>query len=394
MPPTKRFAAESPFPGRDTCPVCDRPEPRSRSDTDSAFASWFRRAAPSDHCALGHVAQFGPRYGRRTLGPIQASQHLEGRKYKNDRQRSGHQLTCPWAAGGGQKDNYFEEPNWEPPEDYQLRKLAPDRELESLLYPRVSRRVIRDALDAAEAGCVVLAIEESNWIASIFAGRWAYNVRVERDRDGRPARTFCDCSRDDPCKHAIATWIVWAAGAVVSRPPQPRPRPSATDKAAARSRRSSRRQEEARASEFMTRFLAEQKVRDLVRTGNAGFPWRPFPPQANEALAALGFGFARCDYGWFICTEPVGGRHIIRVKRGVDGGMAARAMGVTPEASPGSIDPLSARVDAALVRLAAGSASADHDREELRSSLDGPVARFAAAMNAIRSDLGDCRSQP
>ena len=112
-------------------------------------------------------------------------------------------------------------PYWNLP-DVPDREVAPDKELEAFLSASVRRKVIRGALDAAEAGCVVIAVEQHNWVASVFAGRWAYDVRIERGPDGRIARSTCNCKGPDaPCVHAVATWITWAAGAVAPRPARP-----------------------------------------------------------------------------------------------------------------------------------------------------------------------------
>jgi len=286
-----------------------------------------------------------------------------------------------------------------------VRKLTPDRELEAFLYPALGRGLIRKALDAAEAGCVVLALEESNWIASIFAGRWAYNVRVERDQDGRPARAWCDCSRvEQPCVHAIATWIVWAAGAVASRPPRPRERARGTKKSAVGNGAGRV------ASASVESILAAAAAYDP--TADSGLPhrargsrakptpewrWHAFPPQARDAVWRLGFGFERCDYGWMIRSGPAAGRYLIRVRKSLDGRLAARAAAASRDtqvpdwAQPA--DDVRARVDAALNALAKGQLPIEDGPEEQQTRFEKDVARrtarFAATMAEIRRGLQD-----
>lgn len=199
MPCTDDLAPQSPFPPLGDCPVC----------TLSA----------ASHCAVGHAAQFRPRYGLQMNRWLDPRGHNWGRPYYDAWQQERHRRTCPWAAGGGQKWDYFAEPNWPLPDDYARRVLAPEPELEAFLFPVCSKKVVRDALDAAEAGCVVIAVADHNWVASLFAGRWAYDVRLETRADGRIGSSSCNCTRpESPCVHVIATWIVWASGAVSQRP--------------------------------------------------------------------------------------------------------------------------------------------------------------------------------
>ncbi len=221
MPPTQDFFGRSPFPRIGVCPVC-WPLPKEH-------AADGRPASPEaqGHCALGHVGQFAPRYGRRTTEPIAPDEHFDGHPYPSERQALRHEGLCPWAAGGGLKSVYYMGPYWDVP-DVPSRVVAPDRELEAFLYPSVRKKVVREAMDAAEAGCVAIAVEQHNWVASVFAGRWAYDVRIERGPGGLIAKSWCNCKGpDNPCVHAVATWIVWAAGAVSPRPPRPRPEPTA-----------------------------------------------------------------------------------------------------------------------------------------------------------------------
>ena len=224
MPPTEDFFGRSPFPRIGSCPVC-WPLPKGH-------AAGGRPAGPEvqGHCALGHVGQFAPQYGRRAIEPIAADEHFNGRPYPSERQRLRHEGLCPWAAGGGHKSVYYMGPYWDLP-DVPNHVVAPDKELEAFLCPPVRKKVVREALDAAEAGCVVIAVEQHNWVASVFAGRWAYDVRIERGPDGRIARSSCNCKGpDSPCVHAVGTWIVWAAGAVAPRPPRLKPEPRAEPK--------------------------------------------------------------------------------------------------------------------------------------------------------------------
>ena len=202
MPRTSHAIPEDPFPGAG-CPVC--------------------RGRPP-HCALGHVGAYRPRFRDRSYeSPLDVvpEEHMWGHEYQSASARRAHAQRCPWAAGGGQKPDYFATPNWDLPPHYEARgrQMDIDPELISLLSSVVPAKVARAAFASATAGCIVIAVEEGNWLASVFAGRWAYDVRVERDQAGLLIASSCNCLRESPCVHAIATWIVWAAGAVRPRPP-------------------------------------------------------------------------------------------------------------------------------------------------------------------------------
>jgi hypothetical protein len=207
MPATRIIRQWDPFPGSNTCPVCRPPN--------------------AGHCALGHVGGFRPRFrecGYRDALDIVPARHFWGRPYSNPEERRRHAETCPWAAGTGQHVYFFDKPNWGLPDDYKARNrvLKLDQDLVQFLAPVATEKAVREAFGASTAGCVVLAVEEGNWIASIFAGRWAYDVRVGRDANGRPVKATCNCfyTGEGVCGHALATWIVWAAGAVRPRPPR------------------------------------------------------------------------------------------------------------------------------------------------------------------------------
>ncbi len=247
MPPTNVQLRWDPFPVRGECPVC-------RSPYDDRIAHRRgRQPLPGDerlarqppHCALGHVEAFRPnfrdvitvptfgwdRYGRRLRAfpydelVIRAGDHFDGLPYPSPEDRAMHANLCPWAAGTGQHASFFEEPNWPISPDYKKRAAwaTLDPELVALLAPVVSEEVLRDAFSSATAGRIALAVEDGNWLAAVFAGRWAYDVRVRRDASGRPDLTHCDCFRPAPCVHAIATWIVWAARTVRRRSRRPQP---------------------------------------------------------------------------------------------------------------------------------------------------------------------------
>jgi hypothetical protein len=195
------------------------------------------------HCALGHVEAFRPNFRDVVTAPtfgwdpygrllkalpydelvFWAGNHLNGLPYPNPDVQAMHANVCPWAAGTGQRSRFFEGPNWPISRDYKKRAewVNLDPELVAFLAPAVSEEVLREAFSAAAAGRVALAVEDGNWLAAVFAGRWAYDVRVRRDAGGRPDSSQCNCFRPAPCVHAIATWIVWAAGTVRRRPRGP-----------------------------------------------------------------------------------------------------------------------------------------------------------------------------
>ena len=247
MPPTNVLLRWEPFPVRGLCPVCRSPydDQIEHRPGRQPLPDAERLARQSPHCALGHVEAFRPNFRDVIMAPpfgwyayggplrefphdelvIRAGDHFDGLPYPDPEAQAMHAHLCPWAAGTGQHPRFFDKPNWPLSPDYEERAQWADLDpvLVAFLAPVVSEEMVRAAFSSAAAGRIALAVEDGNWLAAVFAGRWAYYVRVRRNLSGRPDLTRCDCFRPDPCVHAIATWIVWAAGTVRwrSRPLQP-----------------------------------------------------------------------------------------------------------------------------------------------------------------------------
>ncbi len=208
-PPTPRPRSTRTRGGRaplNECPICPHPDRSSLG-----------------HCALGHAGGATPRFGRARRFAIDADEHGAGCPFQTPQQAQAHASWCGWfartQAGGGRDTGWqFESPAY--PAVGRIRRrdrVAIEPDLLEALASVADETALRDSLAYAADGRVILLIERGGILAAIVCGRQPYGVRVVLGVDGRmsaPSSWACTCpSYRSPCKHVLAAWIVWRAGA-------------------------------------------------------------------------------------------------------------------------------------------------------------------------------------